>query len=209
MNTSTPYIDGARVDPVTPRTFDVINPATEAVASRTHFAGFCSDVDRAVKHAARRLSDLFANHADQRAGALLSAHSSPNTRSATPITAAAITDDLGAPGRTGAEGAVAAVRPCASADCSCRRRKHYHFEEQRGSTLIRKEPIGVLRPDHAVELASEPDCLVRQAPALATGCTMVVLKPSEIAPASAQVWTEILHAAGVPAGCSIWSTATG
>ena len=37
------------------------------------------------------------------------------------------------------------------------------------------------------------------APALATGCTMV-LKPSEIAPFSAQIWTEILHAAGVPAG---------
>jgi aldehyde dehydrogenase (NAD+) len=37
------------------------------------------------------------------------------------------------------------------------------------------------------------------APALAVGCTMV-LKPSEIAPFSAQVWTEILHAAGVPAG---------
>ncbi|HRD29574.1 MAG TPA: aldehyde dehydrogenase family protein, partial [Caulobacter sp.] len=37
------------------------------------------------------------------------------------------------------------------------------------------------------------------APALAVGCTMV-LKPSEIAPFSAYIWTEILHAAGVPAG---------
>jgi aldehyde dehydrogenase (NAD+) len=37
------------------------------------------------------------------------------------------------------------------------------------------------------------------APALAVGCTMV-LKPSEIAPFSAHVWAEILHAAGVPAG---------
>ena len=36
-------------------------------------------------------------------------------------------------------------------------------------------------------------------PALATGCTMV-LKPSEEAPFSAYLWTEILHAAGVPAG---------
>jgi aldehyde dehydrogenase (NAD+) len=37
------------------------------------------------------------------------------------------------------------------------------------------------------------------APALATGCTMV-LKPSELAPFSAYLWTEVLDAAGVPAG---------
>jgi aldehyde dehydrogenase (NAD+) len=37
------------------------------------------------------------------------------------------------------------------------------------------------------------------APALATGCTMV-LKPSEIAPFSAHLWSEIMHGAGVPAG---------
>jgi aldehyde dehydrogenase (NAD+) len=37
------------------------------------------------------------------------------------------------------------------------------------------------------------------APALAAGCTMV-LKPSEIAPLSAYLWTQILDEAGVPAG---------
>jgi acyl-CoA reductase-like NAD-dependent aldehyde dehydrogenase len=37
------------------------------------------------------------------------------------------------------------------------------------------------------------------APALAAGCTMV-LKPSELAPFSAQIYAEIMHAAGVPAG---------
>ena len=37
------------------------------------------------------------------------------------------------------------------------------------------------------------------APALATGCTMV-LKPSELSPFSAQIWAEVLDAAGVPAG---------
>ena len=76
--------------------------------------------------------------------------------------------------------------------------KHYHFEEQRGSTLIRKEPIGVcglITPWNWP--VNQIACKV--APALATGCTMV-LKPSEIAPFSAQIWTEILHAAGVPAG---------
>jgi aldehyde dehydrogenase (NAD+) len=40
---------------------------------------------------------------------------------------------------------------------------------------------------------------VKVFPALATGCTMI-LKPSEVAPFSAQIFAEILHAAGVPAG---------
>jgi aldehyde dehydrogenase (NAD+) len=40
---------------------------------------------------------------------------------------------------------------------------------------------------------------VKVFPALAAGCT-VILKPSEVAPYSAQIFTEILHAAGVPAG---------
>jgi aldehyde dehydrogenase (NAD+) len=37
------------------------------------------------------------------------------------------------------------------------------------------------------------------APAIATGCTMV-LKPSEVAPFSGHIFAEIMHAAGVPAG---------
>ena len=41
--------------------------------------------------------------------------------------------------------------------------------------------------------------MCKVAPALATGCT-VVLKPSEMAPFSAHVFAEVLAAAGVPAG---------
>ena len=37
------------------------------------------------------------------------------------------------------------------------------------------------------------------APALACGCTMV-LKPSELAPLSAQLFAEIIHDSGLPAG---------
>jgi aldehyde dehydrogenase (NAD+) len=76
--------------------------------------------------------------------------------------------------------------------------KNYHFEEDRGTTRIVKEPIGVcafITPWNWP--VNQIACKV--APALATGCTMV-LKPSEIAPFSAQIWTEILHAAGVPHG---------
>ena len=76
--------------------------------------------------------------------------------------------------------------------------KAFRFEEQRGATLIVKEPIGVCG---LITPWNWPmnQIAVKVFPALATGCTMV-LKPSEVAPFSAQIFAEILHAAGVPAG---------
>ena len=76
--------------------------------------------------------------------------------------------------------------------------KNFQFEEDRGPTRIVKEPIGVcglITPWNWP--INQIACKV--VPALATGCTMV-LKPSEEAPFSAYIWTEIMHAAGVPAG---------
>ena len=74
----------------------------------------------------------------------------------------------------------------------------YQFEEMRGTTKIRKEPVGVcglITPWNWP--INQIACKV--APALAAGCTMV-LKPSEIAPLNAALFTEILDEAGVPAG---------
>ena len=76
--------------------------------------------------------------------------------------------------------------------------KNFSFEEQHGATLMVKEPIGVcglITPWNWP--INQIACKVF--PALATGCTMV-LKPSEVAPYSAQIFTEIMDAAGVPAG---------
>ncbi len=76
--------------------------------------------------------------------------------------------------------------------------KSFSFEEQRGSTLIVHEAIGVaglITPWNWP--MNQIACKV--APALAAGCT-VVLKPSEIAPFSGILFAEILHEAGVPAG---------
>jgi aldehyde dehydrogenase (NAD+) len=64
--------------------------------------------------------------------------------------------------------------------------------------LLRREAIGVcgmITPWNWP--VNQIACKV--APALAAGCTMV-LKPSEIAPLSAYLWTQILDEAGVPAG---------
>lgn len=76
--------------------------------------------------------------------------------------------------------------------------KDFVFEEQRGATLVVKEPIGVCG---LITPWNWPmnQMAVKVFPALATGCTMV-LKPSEKSPFTGQVFAEILDAAGVPAG---------
>ena len=72
---------------------------------------------------------------------------------------------------------------------------HFKFEELRGSTLMRKEPIGVCG---LITPWNWPmnQIVCKVAPALAAGCTMI-LKPSETAPLSAYLFAEILHEAGV------------
>ena len=76
--------------------------------------------------------------------------------------------------------------------------KNYEFEERIGTTLVVREPIGVCA---LITPWNWPinQIVVKVAPALAAGCTMV-LKPSEIAPFDAIIFAEILDAAGVPAG---------
>src|SRR5271155_785505 len=75
---------------------------------------------------------------------------------------------------------------------------HFRFEESKGATLLRKEPVGVcglITPWNWP--MNQIACKV--APALAAGCT-VVLKPSELAPLSAYLFSQILDEAGVPPG---------
>ena len=67
-----------------------------------------------------------------------------------------------------------------------------------GNSLVVREPIGVVG---CITPWNFPlnQITLKVAPALAAGCT-VVLKPSEIAPVNAMILTEIIHAAGLPAG---------
>ncbi|MGZ0787416.1 aldehyde dehydrogenase family protein [Pseudomonas saponiphila] len=76
--------------------------------------------------------------------------------------------------------------------------RNFKFREERGKTLIVKEPIGVCG---LITPWNWPmnQLVCKVAPAIATGCTMV-LKPSEVSPFSAHIFAEIMHAAGVPAG---------
>jgi aldehyde dehydrogenase (NAD+) len=187
------YIDGQWVDPVTPKRMAVINPATEAAAGHISM-GSAADVDKAVKAARRAFASYSQTSVAERVALLERIIAEYQKRYAD--MAAAITEEMGAPVVL-AQKAQAAMG-IGHLQSALGVLKTYAFQEQRGTTLVSKEPIGVcglITPWNWP--VNQIACKV--APALAVGCTMV-LKPSEIAPFSAQVWTEILDAAGVPAG---------
>jgi aldehyde dehydrogenase (NAD+) len=187
------YIDGVWVDPVHEQPLDVINPATEAVAGRISL-GSGDDVDKAVAAARRAFASYSLISRAERIDLLKNIVSEFEKRYSD--IAAAITEEMGAPAwlaqQAQAGSGIAHLR------AGIEVLTNFPFEEMRGKTLITHEPIGVcalITPWNWP--INQIACKV--VPALATGCTMV-LKPSEIAPFSAYLWTEILHAAGVPAG---------
>lgn len=187
------YIDGQWVDPVTPNTLDVINPATEEVCGRISI-GSAADVDLAVA-AARRAFDSYSQTTREERVALLQSILDEFAKRHDDV-ARAIMDEMGAPWEL-AKNSQAASGP-QHIKAALRTLKNYEFEERSRTTLIVKEPIGVCG---LITPWNWPinQIVVKVAPALAAGCTMV-LKPSEIAPFDAIIFAEILHAAGVPAG---------
>jgi aldehyde dehydrogenase (NAD+) len=187
------YINGKWVDPVSPKSLDVINPATESVAGRISMGG-AADVDRAVKAARAAFGSYSQTSVDERVALLERIVAEYKNRYAD--MAAAITEEMGAPTALAKE--AQAAMGLGHLQTALEVLKKYTFKEQRGTTLLVHEAIGVcgfITPWNWP--ANQIACKV--APALAVGCTMV-LKPSEIAPFSAQIWTEIMDAAKVPAG---------
>ncbi len=187
------YINGAWVDPVTPKQIAVINPATEQAAGHISM-GSAADVDKAVRAARAAFASYSQTSVDERVALLERVIAEYKKRY--DDMAAAITEEMGAPVLL-AQKAQAAMG-VGHLQTALGVLKHYAFQELRGSTLVVKEPIGVcglITPWNWP--VNQIACKV--APALAVGCT-VVLKPSELSPFSAQIWAEIMHAAGVPAG---------
>jgi aldehyde dehydrogenase (NAD+) len=187
------YIDGQWVDPVTPASMDVINPATEAVCGHIS-AGSAADVDKAVAAAKKAFETYSKTSREERIDLLQRILAEYQKRFGD--IANAITEEMGAP----ASLAQRAQAPIGMAHISTGIEvlKTFQFEEDRGPTRLVKEPIGVcgmITPWNWP--INQIACKV--VPALATGCTMV-LKPSEESPFSAILWAEVMHAAGVPAG---------
>ncbi|TXS95552.1 aldehyde dehydrogenase family protein [Parahaliea maris] len=187
------YIDGQWVDPETPRTLEVINPATEDACGIISI-GSAADVDKAVA-AARKAFETYGYSSREERIAVLEACIASYQKRYDDM-AAAISEEMGAP-KTLAVQAQAALGIGHLTE-ALKVLKDFEFEEDLGAHRVFKEPIGVcglITPWNWP--VNQIGCKV--APALAVGCTMI-LKPSEVAPLSAYIWTEIMHDAGVPAG---------
>ncbi len=187
------YIDGQWVDPIEPASLDVDNPTTEVVSGRIAL-GTAADVDRAVKAARKAFGTWSQTTREERLDVLQAIMAEYQKRAGD--LADAVNEEMGAPASLAAGPQVGlGLGHLATAMDAL---KNFEFEEQHGSTLVVKEPIGVcglITPWNWP--INQIACKVF--PALATGCTMV-LKPSEVAPYSAQIFTEVIDAAGVPAG---------
>jgi aldehyde dehydrogenase (NAD+) len=187
------YINGQWVDPVQKKTMDVINPSNEEVIGRISL-GSAADVDKAVT-AARAAFETYGRSSREERIALLeriiAAYQSHLGEMAETISL-----EMGAPLWL----ANAAQAPSALAHFmqALEVLKSYTFVENRGTTRIVHEPIGVcgfITPWNWP--VNQIACKV--APALAAGCTMV-LKPTEIAPLNGILFAQVLHEAGVPPG---------
>jgi aldehyde dehydrogenase (NAD+) len=187
------YSDGQWVEPLSEARLDVENPATEQVVGRVALGGD-ADVDRAVR-AAREAAPGWAAASREDRVALLGRVQEEYARRGDEL-AAAVTEEMGAP----AELARAVHVPSGThhLGIAIDVLRTFPFSEQRGDTLLVREPIGVAG---LITPWNWPlnQIMCKVAPALATGCT-VVLKPSEAAPFSAHLFTAALDAAGLPPG---------
>lgn len=172
---------------------DVVNPATEEVFA-TIAMGTAEDVDAAAKAARAAFPAWSESTVEQRKEVLSNIIAGLKARSEE--MAQAISNEMGAPmglSKTAQFGSglghfITALKIL----------ENYQFEEIRGTTKIVKEPAGVcgfITPWNWP--LNQIACKV--APALAAGCT-IVLKPSELAPISAYILTEIIAGSGLPAG---------
>ncbi len=187
------YIDGAWVDPAQPALIEVQNPATENVIGHVS-AGGVEDVGRAVDAAKNAFDSFSQTTTDFRFELLEKIAKGISTRK--DELAESISAEMGAPLWLARSAHVPSGIGHFTA--AARVLRTHIFDERKGSTLIRKEPIGVcglITPWNWP--LNQIACKV--APAIAAGCTMV-LKPSEISPLSAIILAEIIHDAGVPAG---------
>ena len=187
------YIDGQWVDPVEPRTLDVVNPATEEAYGRISI-GSAADVDKAVAAAKRAFETFSQTTREERIDLLQAILTEFNKRH--DEVAEAIMDEMGAPWGL-AKDAQAASGP-QHIKAALKALESYEFEERIRTTNIVKEAIGVCGMITPWNWPMN-QIAVKVAPAIAAGCTMV-LKPSEIAPFDGILFAEILDAAGVPAG---------
>ena len=188
------YINGEWVDPTEGvNSFDVINPSNEEVIAQIAL-GTPADVDKAVA-AAQAAFDSFSQTSVEERLALLG-KIVEIYQSRYDEVAETISQEMGAP--LSLSKAAQAATGLGHFAQAIEILQGFEWEETKGKTTLRKEPIGVVGMITPWNWPiNQISCKV--APALAAGCTMV-LKPTEIAPLNAILFAEVMDEAGVPAG---------
>jgi len=187
------FINGQWIRETDRETLEVVNPATEQAFARIAM-GQARDVDVAAKAARAAFPAWSQSTREQRLAVLDKIIGGIKARSEE--LAQAISQEMGAPisfARTAQVGT--GIGHFATARAIL---ENYQFEETRGKTQVIKEPVGVcgfITPWNWP--LNQVTCKI--APALATGCT-IVIKPSELSPVSAIILAEIIADAGLPDG---------
>ncbi|MEU3620286.1 5-carboxymethyl-2-hydroxymuconate semialdehyde dehydrogenase [Streptomyces sp. NPDC006872] len=190
------WIGGELVDAADGRTFDVCEPATNAVYAQAA-RGASADVDRAVAAARAAFPGWAGLSNRERANTLYRVADAVEARH--DRLAAFETYDSGLPitqAKGQARRAAENFRYFADVIVALVEEAFRQGEEQ--FSYVRRTPVGVAG---LITPWNTPFMLEswKLAPALASGCTLV-LKPAEWTPLSASLWQEIFEEAGVPAG---------
>lgn len=191
------YINGAWVDPVAPNDLDVIDPSTEEAVAVISLGGQ-ADTDAAVAAAKAAFPAWSATPPATRLAHVERILEVYKRRA--PDMAAAITAEMGAPQDMSLEDQVGAGASHIQTFIDAF--KTFEFirplRPDTPTNMVAWEPIGVVGlitpwnwPMNQVTL--------KVIPAILAGNTCV-LKPSEIAPLSSVVWSEIVDEAGLPKG---------
>jgi len=188
------YMGGKWVEPqVKGATIAVVNPATEEEVAQVA-AGSAADVDAAVGSARLAFDDFGLTTREERLdllGRVLAAYKNRSLE-----IAAAMTTEVGIPKKF-SERVQARIGEW-HLETALKVLQDYQFEEEWGTTRIIREPVGVCAMLAPWNWPMN-QIMVKVAPALAAGCTMV-LKPSQLSPLSALLFAEVMDEAGVPAG---------
>jgi aldehyde dehydrogenase (NAD+) len=187
------YIDGAWTPSDSTETIDVIDSVTEDVMA-TIPSGTAADVDRAARAARAAFDSWAATPVEERAKYLSRIGDALGARM--DELATTISKETGM--AKWLSQIVQVGLPINSFKSAASIAEAYSFEETVGTSLVVREPIGVVGcitpwnyPLHQIA--------AKVAYAMAAGCTVVV-KPSEVAPIDAFVLAEVIDEIGLPNG---------
>src|SRR5436305_1355649 len=187
------FIGGKWVEPSGADPIEVVNATTEEVMGT--IPG-CTpvDVDNAVAAARDAFESWSQTSREERARYIAAIAEGLNERAEEIATT--ITQELGMPLKLSQ--IVQVGLPTSQFASTPQLMEEVEWEEEIGNSRILREPVGVLG---AITPWNYPlnQIACKVGPALAAGCT-VVLKPSEVTPLNAFLLTEVIEAAGLPAG---------